>query len=136
MRELQLLHTVSSAENTAETRVMVQRYVLVLDLIDDDKLIAEYEAHHQSVWPEVEQQILATGILSCQIYRVMNRLCMILDTEEGFSFERKAAMDAGHHYTQSWEELMWQYQKALPCAAPGQKWVMMEKIYELPREKQ
>lgn len=115
---------------------MVQRFVLALDLIDDEQLIAEYEVHHQSVWPEVEQQILATGILSCQIYRVMYRLCMILDTKNDFSFEQKAVLDADHEFTHSWEELMWKYQKALPCAAPGEKWVLMDQIYQLPRQQQ
>ena len=33
-------------------------YYLLLDLKSDEQLIAEYEAHHQSVWPEIEKQIL------------------------------------------------------------------------------
>ena len=32
---------------------------------------------------------------------------------------------------QEWETLMWSYQKALPTAAPGEKWVRMEKIFSL-----
>jgi L-rhamnose mutarotase len=33
---------------------------------------------------------------------------------------------------QEWEELMWKYQQALPCAERGEKWMLMEKIFELP----
>jgi L-rhamnose mutarotase len=80
---------------------------------------------------EIEQQILASGILSCQIYRLHNRLCMILDTSDDFSFERKAAMDAAHEPTQKWEQLMWTYQQALPGAKPGEQWQLMDKIYNL-----
>lgn len=115
---------------------MVQRYVLALDLVDDEQLIAEYERHHKAVWPEVEQQILASGVLFCQIYRVMNRLCMILDVSDDFTFDRKAELDASHKPTQDWEQFMWKYQKALPCAKENQKWVIMQKIYDLQSPKQ
>jgi len=27
---------------------------------------------------------------------------------------------------------MWQYQQALPTAKPGEKWVLMHKIFSLP----
>jgi L-rhamnose mutarotase len=32
---------------------------------------------------------------------------------------------------QEWEELMWKYQQAIPGAKPGEKWVLMNKIFEL-----
>jgi L-rhamnose mutarotase len=31
---------------------------------------------------------------------------------------------------QKWEQLMWKYQKPLPVATAGQKWVPMEKIFD------
>jgi L-rhamnose mutarotase len=30
-----------------------------------------------------------------------------------------------------WEKLMWEYQQALPTAKPGEKWVLMKKIFTL-----
>jgi L-rhamnose mutarotase len=30
-----------------------------------------------------------------------------------------------------WEKLMWEYQEALPTARPGEKWVLMNKIFSL-----
>ena len=30
-----------------------------------------------------------------------------------------------------WEQLMWRFQQPLPWAAAGQKWVPMERIFEL-----
>jgi L-rhamnose mutarotase len=110
------------------------RHVLALDLVDDAALIADYDAHHVAVWPEVEAQILSTGVLSCEIWRLANRLVMVLEVPaEGFSLEAKAAADAAHEPTQRWEAAMSVYQRALPCAALGQKWVPMHKVYDLRR---
>ena len=41
-------------------------------------------------------------------------------------------MDEGNPKVQEWENLMWTYQQALPWAKPGEKWVLMEKMFELP----
>jgi L-rhamnose mutarotase len=109
----------------------LKRYCLALDLKDDPRLIAEYEAYHQAVWPEIRKSILDSGIVSMEIYRVSNRLFMIMETDESFSFERKAEMDAANARVQDWENLMWKYQQALPVAKPGEKWVMMKQIFSL-----
>lgn len=107
------------------------RYCLALDLKDDPQLIAEYEEYHKAVWPEIKKSITDSGIVQMEIYRAGNRLFMIMETEEGFSFEKKNEMDMANSKVQEWETLMWKYQQALPFAKPGEKWVMMERIYEL-----
>jgi len=109
----------------------MKRYCLTLDLKDDAALIAEYEAYHKAVWPEVLQSITSSGITDLQIYRHANRLFMIMETADDFSFERKASMDAANPIVQEWESLMWKYQQALPGTRPGQKWVLMDKIFQL-----
>jgi L-rhamnose mutarotase len=65
------------------------------------------------------------------IYRVGNRMFMILEGNDEFSFEKKAVMDAANPKVQDWETLMWQFQQALPFAKPGEKWVLMDKIFDL-----
>lgn len=107
------------------------KYCLALDLKDDETLIAEYEKQHQAVWPEVVDSIKDSGITSLEIYRVFNRLFMIMETDESFSFDKKNAMDSANPKVQEWEKLMWKYQQALPKAKPGEKWVLMNKIFEL-----
>ena len=109
----------------------MNRYCLALDLKDDEKLIEEYEKYHLKVWPEIIQSISSTGIVAAEIYRTGNRLFMILETNEEFSFEKKAAMDAANEKVQEWEDLMWKYQQALPQANPGQKWILMKNIFKL-----
>lgn len=56
---------------------------------------------------------------------------MIMETEDDFSFEMKARMDADNPKVAEWEELMWRYQQPLPGAAPGEKWILMDKIFDL-----
>ena len=102
-----------------------------LDLKDDEALIAEYEKMHQEVWPEIISSIKIADIQNLEIYRTGNRLFMILEAGADFSFEKKAAMDAANETVQKWEELMWKYQQALPTAKPGEKWMMMDKIFSL-----
>ena len=110
---------------------MSKQYYLTLDLKADDQLIAEYEEMHKAVWPEIIDSIKSSGILNMEIYRTGNRLFMIMEVDENFSFEQKAAMDAGNEKVQEWETLMWKYQQAVPGAKPGEKWMMMDKIFQL-----
>jgi L-rhamnose mutarotase len=56
---------------------------------------------------------------------------MIMEVNDSFSFEAKGAADAANPKVQEWEKLMWKYQKALPGAKPGEKWILMNKIFEL-----
>jgi L-rhamnose mutarotase len=109
----------------------MKRYCLALDLKDDPKLIEEYEQYHKNVWPENEKNILDSGVINLEIYRVGNRMFMILEVEDSFTFERKAAMDASNQKVQEWEKLMWKFQQPLPGSKPGEKWVLMDKIYQL-----
>jgi L-rhamnose mutarotase len=107
------------------------RYCFALDLKDDPNLIAAYEEYHLSVWPEIIQSIKEADIKSLEIYRVSNRLFMIMETGPDFSFEKKAEADAHNPMVVQWEKLMWEYQQALPTAKPGGKWMLMDKIFTL-----
>jgi L-rhamnose mutarotase len=66
-----------------------------------------------------------------EIYRIENRLFMVMEVNEYFSFQGKNASDLANTKVQEWEQLMWKYQEALPSAKPGEKWMLMEKIFEL-----
>ena len=87
----------------------MKRYCMALDLVDDPSLIAEYENWHKAEngWPEIKKSILDTNITKMEIYRTGNRLFMIMEAEDSFSFETKNAMDAGNPKVQEWERLMW-----------------------------
>jgi L-rhamnose mutarotase len=110
----------------------MKRFCLALDLIDDAQQIREYENWHKSgsAWPEVTQHDLDAGITNIEIFRTGNRMFMILETDDAFTFEKKAAMDAANPKIQEWEQLMWKYQQPLPWAKEGEKWVLMDRIFK------
>lgn len=110
---------------------MNKRYCLTLDLKDDAQLIAEYKRYHEKIWPEITQSIREAGIEDMEIYLLGTRMLMVMEVNEQFSFEAKAKADRESPKVWEWEELMWRFQKALPKAKPGQKWLLMEKIFEL-----
>ena len=84
---------------------MTKRYCLALDLKPDPELIAAYEAHHLAVWPEILASIRDSGILHLEIYRIENRLFMIIETAGNFSFEKKALADAENEKVQERQKI-------------------------------
>jgi L-rhamnose mutarotase len=107
------------------------RHCFALDLINDVELISAYKKHHKNVWPEIVKSITDSGIVNLEIYLVENRLFMIMEVNDSFSFEKKDEMDANNPKVQEWETLMWKYQQALPTAKDGEKWLLMDQIYQL-----
>lgn len=108
----------------------MKKFCLALDLKDDAALIAEYEHWHQHVPQEIKKSISEAGVISMEIYRVSNRLFMIMETNDEFSFERKSAMDANNPAVIQWEELMWKYQQQIPLSKKNEKWILMKKIFD------
>lgn len=110
---------------------MNRRYCLTLDLKDDAALIAEYRRYHEKIWPEITRSIKDAGIEDMEIYLLGTRMFMLMEVNERFSFEAKARADRENPKVLEWEELMWRFQKPLSDAKPGEKWMLMEKIFEL-----
>src|SRR2546429_9596762 len=110
---------------------MNRRYCLTLDLKDDPRLIAEYKRYHEKIWPEIIESIKNSGIEDAEIYLLGTRMFMILEVNDSFSFEAKGRADMANPKVREWEELMWKFQRALPHAKPGEKWLLMERIFKL-----
>jgi L-rhamnose mutarotase len=111
----------------------VKTYCLALDLKDDPALIAEYRRWHQPehIWPEVVRHIRQQGVLREQIFLLGTRMVMVIETCEDFSFEARNANDQASPVMRRWESLMNGFQQPLPQAANGEKWVLMEKIFDI-----
>lgn len=109
------------------------RQCLALDLKEDARLIAEYEAHHRAVWPEVLAHLREQGVAALDIYRLGTRLVMILETDDAvFDASRMARAERDNPQIRAWEELMWRFQAPTPWTPEGAKWTPMQKIFELP----
>jgi L-rhamnose mutarotase len=100
-------------------------------LKDDPKLIAEYKRYHEKIWPEIARSIKDSGIEDMEIYLLGPRMFMIMEVTESFSFEAKAKADRLNPKVQEWELLMSTFQKVLPQAKPGEKWLLMERVFQL-----
>jgi L-rhamnose mutarotase len=109
----------------------MKRYCLALDLINDAALISEYEKMHLHVWPEILESIKSSGILDMKIYRLENRMMMVMEVNDHFSFEDKGDADSNNPKVQEWETLMWKYQQPFPFAKNGEKWMLMQEIFSL-----
>jgi L-rhamnose mutarotase len=109
----------------------MKRYTLTLDLKNDPELIRQYEQFHKEVWPEIISSIKEAGIENMQIYHYETRLFMIMEVNNDFSFEKKQKADKENAKVQEWEELMWKFQQPLAGSAKGEKWKLMETIFEL-----
>lgn len=112
---------------------MTTRYCLTLDLKDDPKLIAEYRRYHEKIWPEITKSIRDAGIEDMEIYLLGTRMFLVMEVNEKFSFESKAKADRNNPKVREWEELMWKFQKPLPNAKLGEKWMLMERVFQLER---
>jgi L-rhamnose mutarotase len=109
----------------------MNRYILILDLVDEETSIKQYEAYHESIPEAIAQSIRSSGITSMEIYRYANRLVMEMITNDSFSFEDKAKADQANQVVQDWENLMNQFQQRIPGSKPNEKWVLTQRIFSL-----
>jgi len=109
----------------------MRKFCLTLNLKDDPQLIEQYIEYHKNVWPEVLSSIRSSGINQMEIYCLGDRLFMIIEVDNDFSFEKKNALDHSNQKVQDWETLMWKFQQRLPGSQPGEKWMVMDKIFTL-----
>jgi L-rhamnose mutarotase len=110
---------------------MTRRYCLTLNLKHDPALIAEYKRYHEKIWPEITRSIKDSGIIDMEIYLLGTRMFMIMEVNESFSFDTKNRADQLNAKVQEWEKLMWTFQESLPEAKPGEKWLLMERVFKL-----
>ena len=108
------------------------RHCLALDLKDDPVLIAQYEAHHRSIWPEVRTHLHAHGVTGMEIYRLGTRMVMLMETDDvSYDAEAMGLAARSNPKIREWEELMWKFQAPTPWTPEGEKWVAMRRIFEL-----
>ncbi len=110
---------------------MTRRLCYALDLINDSALIDEYCRMHApgSVWPAVIDHIHSHGIENMEIWHHGDRLFMIVDAAD--DYPRPDASHVGQQQNDRWEAYMNQFQRVLPGAAPGEKWLALRRIFLL-----
>ncbi len=110
----------------------MQHYALTLNLKGDPAAIEQYKAHHQRVWPEVEQALKAVGVREMKIFLLGRRMFMYITTADGFNPARDFARYLTlHPRCREWDDLMRTFQERVPEAGDGEWWAAMEQVYEL-----
>jgi len=109
----------------------MKRYILFLDLVNDEKLISEYINYHKNIPLAIKNNIFDSGITSMEIFRFNDRLAMEIIANADFSFEFKSELDTNNPQVIAWEKLMSTFQKRIPGTPENSKWVLAENIFKL-----
>tara|TARA_B100000767_G_C19721267_1_gene517380 strand:- start:242 stop:571 length:330 start_codon:yes stop_codon:yes gene_type:complete len=109
----------------------MKRFCYTLDLKNDNKLKDEYIKHHKNVWPKIIESMKESGIINAEIYNIGDRLFLLIDTNDKFTEKNKKKLDLKNPIVQKWESLMSNYQKKIEFSKTKEKWVKMDKIFEL-----
>uniref|UniRef100_B0T1B6 L-rhamnose mutarotase n=1 Tax=Caulobacter sp. (strain K31) TaxID=366602 RepID=B0T1B6_CAUSK len=109
------------------------RHVLLLDIHDDPDAIRDYRHWHRPGGPPaaVTRSIRESGIEAMEIWQAGDRLVMVMETGLAFDPSAKSERDMADPDVQAWERLMERFQRRLPFAKAGEKWVASECIYSL-----
>lgn len=110
-----------------------RRFCFTVDLTNDPQLIERYRWWHRPGGPPaaVTQALRAADIREMEIWLCGSRMFMLLEAGPDYDPAAKAARDARDPDVLAWEQLMWEFQRPLPAAAPGEKWMAAERIYAL-----
>lgn len=116
---------------------MPRQEVLLLDVSPDPSLISQYIDYHSI--GNVPKPILdsikypGSGVINMRIFHFSDRLAMIMDVEDDFSFEKKAASDGGNPEVEKWEKTMEKFQREIkdPTGKQGGKWKRAELCFDL-----
>jgi L-rhamnose mutarotase len=113
---------------------MSKRYCLTLDLKNDPELIRQYKYWHEDkhIWPEITRGIREAGIEDMQIYLRGTRMFMIAEVGDGVDFDAAMKKMGTLPRQKEWEIFVARFQQPLPDAKPGEKWLMMERVFKLP----
>ena len=111
---------------------MAKEIAFALDLKDDPDTIRDYCDWHTKVWPEIMRGMAKHGVLSQNIYLIGNRLFMVLQVEDDFDYR----VDFARYMEETprakeWDEVMRDFQQAVPWAKEGDWWAQMERVYDL-----
>ena len=110
----------------------MKAYAQALDLVEDEDKIAEYDAYHQQVWPEVVEALQGIGITRMRLYRTGNRLFMYFEAPDDFNPDRDYQRYAADPRCREWDQRMRSYQQRIPSAGEGGEWwTPMNLVFDL-----
>ncbi|SNX83408.1 uncharacterized protein MEPE_02115 [Melanopsichium pennsylvanicum] len=116
---------------------MVRQELLLLDITSDPSLIKQYIDYHApgNVPRAIIDSIIypGSGVINMRIFHFADRLAMIMDVQDDFCFEKKAASDDANADVKIWETLMQNFQREIkdPSGIQKTKWKRAEMCFDL-----
>ena len=125
----------TSGESTEEAqgKFATKRYCYALDLKNDSALIGLYKKYHtpDGIWKEIPVGIRESGVSDMEIYLLENHMFLIVEIPDSLDldvvWEKMGQLDR----QSEWQGFTWQFQQALPMAMDDEKWILMDRIFDL-----
>jgi L-rhamnose mutarotase len=102
------------------------RYAFKLRIKPD--AIAEYEAEHRRVWPELLAKLKAVGISDYSIFRRGQDLTLVLRCDD---FEKAWAELDRDPVNQKWQAFMGRLFEPVPDLQAGERFAMLKEVFYL-----
>ena len=122
----------SPGTTTADTAAAVKTkdIVMMVNLVDDSAAIAAYDQYHAKAWPEVIAANEPANIKGVKIYRLANKLVMILTVPENWDGDKDNNYVKSSPRVKEWLDIMEKFQRPSPEAPAGTKgWATMKLVF-------
>lgn len=107
-------------------------HAFAVDLFDDPQAWQAYDDWHKKVWLPIMQNFKAAGVRSQRIWRLQNRLFMLIELDDGVDFDEMfARYEKVTPQQGEWDVIMRKLQCPLPGSPPETWWQPMRAVYNL-----
>lgn len=110
----------------------MQRFVKILNLVNDPEAIASYKKVHDEIWPEIVMGIRSVGITAMDLYLHGNTAVMIMEVPDDIDVDTAMRRLTTLPRQAEWEEHVAKFQQCMPGDTSDEKWKLMDKIFSLP----
>ena len=97
-------------------------FAQAIDLINDPDVIKKYDEYHKNVWAEDLEAMKTHGILRMKIWRVSNRLFMLMETTDDYDPDTYSEYTDNDPKAKEWDDIMQKLQQKIPGAGKSTDW--------------
>tara|TARA_B100001013_G_C24517974_1_gene405762 strand:- start:34 stop:375 length:342 start_codon:yes stop_codon:yes gene_type:complete len=97
-------------------------FAQAIDLINDPDVIKKYDEYHKNVWVEDLEAMKTQGILRMKIWRVSNRLFMLMETSDDYDPDTYSEYTDNDPKAKEWDDIMQKLQQKIPGVGKSTDW--------------
>jgi L-rhamnose mutarotase len=122
--------TTEISGNVTARGVKTKDIAMMVNLVNDSAAIAAYDEYHANAWPEVIAANKPANIEGVKIYRLGNRLVMILTVPENWDGDKDNNYVKSSPKVKEWLDIMGKFQQPSPEAPAGTEgWAAMKLVF-------